>query len=515
MRRGYIACPHGRCRPQPIRLYDVARLPMSDPVTIPDSARDPSATPAPTVAVNTPRTEDEIEQEREARIDRIVRTAGDDDHSDEQVASQIEEIPAADAARVLTDLAPALAADVAEALDPKTAAAMLARMDPFVAAAVFTKMEAPEAAAVLDTMNPDDRVDILAHLAKDKHEAIVAEMEASHAADVRALEKYPPDTAGGVMTTEVTALYEHITVENAIQLLRRLHEELEQMFYVYVINRRGQLVGVLSMRDLILAKPTTHLSDIMIKGVRSVPATMDQEDVARLMQKYGYLAIPVVDAENRLLGLITIDDVIDIIQQEASEDVQRMFGAGAEERLTSPWHFSFKKRIGWLEVNLATAFLAAGVVGIFAKTIEALPILAAYQTIVSGMGGNAGAQAMAVSIRGIARGEVDRSLIKKILWREFLVGVFSGVVIGVTTGMIATFFNYTHHGVLLGFVIFVALLGNHINACMTGVAIPFVMKWLGFDPAQSATIFATTFTDCGGFFLCLGLAKMLMPYLKA
>src|SRR4051812_33854749 len=324
---------------------------MSDPSTTSDPQRDRGATTtAPTAsAVVAPRTEDEIEQEREARIDRIVRTAGDRDHSDEHVASQIEETPAADAARVLTDLAPALAADVAEALDPKTAAAMLARMDPFLAAAVFTQMEAPEAAAVLDTMNPDDRVDILEHLRPDKHEAIVAEMEASHAADVRALEKYPPDTAGGVMTTEVTALYEHITVENAVQLLRRLHEELEQMFYVYVINRRGQLVGVLSMRDLILAKPNTPLSQIMIKGVRSVPATMDQEEVARLMQKYGYLAVPVVDQDGRLLGLITLDDVIDIIQQEATEDVQRMFGAGAEERLTSPWHFSFKKRIWWLE----------------------------------------------------------------------------------------------------------------------------------------------------------------------
>jgi magnesium transporter len=166
-------------------------------------------------------------------------------------------------------------------------------------------------------------------------------------------------------------------------------------------------------------------------------------------------------------------------------------------------------------VNLGTAFMAAAVVGFFTDTIRALPVLAAYQTIVSGMGGNAGAQAMAVSIRGIARGEVDRSLIKKILWREFLVGAFSGIVIGVTTGIIATVFNYTQHGVMLGLVIFLALLLNHINACVTGVAIPFVMRWLGFDPAQSATIFATTFTDCGGFFLCLGLAKLFMPWLIA
>src|SRR5689334_7399805 len=191
-----------------------------------------------------------------------------------------------------------------------------------------------------------------------------------------------------MMTSQVTALYERITVDNAITLLRRLNEELEQMFYVYVINRQGHLVGVLSMRDLILAKPTSTLSKIMIKNVRSVPATMSQEEVSKLMRRYGYLAMPVVDDQKRLVGLITLDDVVEIIQREATEDMQKMFGAGAEERLTSPWQFSLKKRIWWLEVNLATAFMAAGIVSLFTNTIAAVPILAAYQTIVSGMGGN-------------------------------------------------------------------------------------------------------------------------------
>src|SRR5205085_10707842 len=148
---------------------------------------------------------------------------------------------------------------------------------------------------------------------------------------------------------------------------------------------------------------------------------------------------------------ITVDDVVDVIAEEATEDVQRMAGAGAEERLTSPWHFSFRKRIWWLEVNLATAFAAAAVIAIFNDTIKKVAILAAYQTIVSGMGGNAGAQAMAVAIRGIALGEVDRTLLKRILWREFLVGVASGIVIGVTTALIAVVFNYSNpYAIMLG-----------------------------------------------------------------
>jgi magnesium transporter len=255
------------------------------------------------------------------------------------------------------------------------------------------------------------------------------------------------------------------------------------------------------------------LNQFMRPNVTSVPATLDQEEVARVMRRNKYLAMPVVDGRNRLIGLITIDDVVDVISDEATEDVQKMAGAGAEERLASPWQFSFKKRVWWLQFNLLTAFMAAAVVSLFTRTIEALPILAAYQTIVSGMGGNAGAQAMAVSIRGIALGEVDRRLLKKILYRELIVGLLTGIVIGATTWAIATIFHYHEKGAILGFVIFIALVFNHINACLTGVAIPFVMKRLGFDPAQSATIFATTFTDCGGFFLTLGLAKVFIHWL--
>ena len=165
-------------------------------------------------------------------------------------------------------------------------------------------------------------------------------MDAEEADEVRELEQYPPDTAGGIMTTEVTALPEDLTVEQAIAELRRLNEELEQMFYVYVVDARGHLVGVLSMRDLILARPERTLAQIMRPNVVSVPATMDQEEVARMMRKYNYLAMPVVDDRNRLVGLITVDDVVDVMEEEATEDVQKMFGAGPEERLSSPWTYS-------------------------------------------------------------------------------------------------------------------------------------------------------------------------------
>ncbi len=428
------------------------------------------------------------------------------EHS-QRFAEQIEDVPAVEGAEVMHGLTPEQAADVAEYLDPTTAAHVLAEMDAADAAHVIEDMETPEASMVLAAMDPDDRVDILDLVTLKLHDELVAELGVEDREEVRQLEQYPPDTAGGIMTTDVTSLYEYISVDDAIHLLRRLSEELEQMFYVYVIDRRQHLVGVLSMRDLILAKPERRLRDIMIPNVRSVPATMDQEAVANLMRRYGYLAMPVVDERGRLVGLITHDDVVDVMEEEATEDVQKMFGAGAEERLSSPWQLSFRQRVWWLLVNLGTAFLAGAVVGGFEETLQQITMLAIYMPIVAGMGGNASAQAMAVSVRGLALGNVDRRLLRHVIHRELMVGLLTGVVVGVVTAGIALLWQ---GDASLGMVVGLALMINHTLACTTGAGIPFVMKALGFDPAQSATIFATTITDVVGFFGLFMLARLIM-----
>ena len=437
-----------------------------------------------------------------------------EDAESRDVAARIEEIPPSEGAAVLEDMTSADAAEVAEYLDPDTAGAILSEMDPAAAGLVLADMEPPEASMVVAAMDPDDAVDALEHVPAAQHDAILSEMEAEEAADVRLLEQYPPDTAGGIMTSEVTALPEDLTVEQAVSELRRLNEELEQMFYVYVVDSRGHLVGVLSMRDLILARPDRKLSGVMRPEVTSVPATMDQEEVARIMRRHGYLAMPVVDDHHRLVGLVTFDDAADVLEEEATEDVQKMFGAGAEERLNSPWRFSFKVRVWWLLVNLGTAFMAAAVVKGFDGTIERLTILAAFMPVVAGMGGNASAQAMAVTVRGLAMGRVDRKLLRHVLRREAIVGLLTGVVCGVVTAAVALLWygdatNRTS-SYALGAVVCLALIINHTLACVTGAGIPFLMKSLGFDPAQSATIFATTITDVVGFFALLGLAALML-----
>jgi magnesium transporter len=437
------------------------------------------------------------------------------DEPPQAIANRIEEISPADGAAELEKLEVDRAAEVTAILDPETAGTFLARMRPATAAVIITAMPPPEASMVLAAIDPDDRVDILEYVSGPLHEELMREFTPQDAADVRNLEQYAPDTAGGIMTTQVTSLSEDMTVEQAIADLRRLKEEMGQMFYVFVVDRRMHLVGVLSMRDLILSRPSLRLNQIMRPNVVSVPATMDQEEVARITRKYKYLAMPVVDARNRLIGLITVDDVVDVISEEATEDIQKMFGAGAEERLLSTWQFSFKKRVWWLQVNLLTAFLAAWVITRFDDVVQQIPVLAAYMGIVSGMGGNAGAQALAVAIRGIALGENSPSLLLRVLYREFVCGLLTGIAIGITTWAFAVsgIFGrslYNGHELQLGFVVCLALTLNHVNACVTGVSIPFAMKKLGFDPAQSATIFATTFTDCGGFFATLWLAKVIM-----
>lgn len=449
--------------------------------------------------------------EDESRLDQddqpVPRDAPDPPRD---IAQRIEDLPSEEAAGILSDLPPALAADVTEYLDPDTAAAVLTRTDFKHASTIITAMEPPEASMVLAAMSPDDRVDILEHIPRPLHDQLLGEMTLAEAEETRQLEQYPPDSAGGIMTPEVTALEESLTVEQAINELRRLNEQLEQMFYVYVTDRRGHLVGVLSMRDLIMSRADRRLSSVMRQNVLSVPVTMDQEEVARIFRSKNFLAMPVVDQRNKLLGIITVDDVVDVIAEEATEDVQRMFGAGVEERLSSPWHFSFRKRVGWLIVNLATAFLAGGVVSVFEPTISKLVVLAVYMPIVAGMGGNTSAQAMAVTIRGLAIGRVDRTLLRRVITREIVVGMLTGVVIGLITAAIALLWQGSP---ALGVVVGLALFINHTMASLSGATIPFVMRQLGFDPAQSATIFATTITDIVGFFTLLGLAFLFMNYL--
>jgi len=313
--------------------------------------------------------------------------------------------------------------------------------------------------------------------------------------------------ASPVTSPAALALPEASTVGDAVEAIRRHGDGAAGPYYVYAVDASERLVGVVSMRDLVLARPATPLARVMHRGVVGVAAADGPEAVARAFRRHRFVALPVVDDAGRLAGVVTADQVIDSIQREATEEVQQMFGAGAEESLSTPWHLSFRRRLPWLFVNLVLAALGASVVGFFEGTIGAWTVLAMYMPVVAGMGGNASAQAMAVAVRGIALGDADRVGLRRVVARELRVGAASGVVIGAAAAAVALALHHAH-GPLLGALVGASLLINHTAACAWGAAIPFLMKSLGFDPAQSATIFTTTLTDFLGFFTLLGLASV-------
>lgn len=322
-------------------------------------------------------------------------------------------------------------------------------------------------------------------------------------------QKYPPDSAGAMMSPDFTALSKNLTVEETIHQIRSLGKQ-GPFYYVYVTDEKNRLEGVLSMRDLVLADPHASIESIMLKEVVSVLAQTDREEVVKLASQYHYLTLPVVDNGRRLLGMIRSDELVRAAEEEVSEDIQKMFGAGGDEAALSPLFFSVKKRLPWLYVNLATAFLAAAVVGIFENTIARITALAVFLPVVAGQGGNAGAQTLSVMIRGLALGQVDKGVVRRVVWKEAYLGLLNGVSIGLVTALV----GYLWEGnPFFGLVIGFAMVANMAVACISGAGIPVVMRAFGWDPAQSSSIILTTLTDVVGFFSFLGLATLFQHLL--
>ncbi|MCK5828110.1 magnesium transporter, partial [Candidatus Bipolaricaulota bacterium] len=280
------------------------------------------------------------------------------------------------------------------------------------------------------------------------------------------------------------------------------------VYYAYAVDEDNHLIGVLSLRDMALADPNCSLHDLVIRDAVSVPVEADAEDVAHIFDKYNYLALPVVDHENKLLGVITFDDIIDVIREEATEDIYGLAGVPSEEGVDTTWWESLLLRLPWLYVRLLTALLAAFVVGLFEATIAKVAALAVLMGIIAGQGGSAGMQTVTIITRGMALGELDRGQGWKLLGKETLLGITNGILIGATVGLIA----YLWKGeLLMGIAVFLAMTVNMIVAGASGVAIPLLVRKMGKDPALVSGIFLTTITDVLGFALMFAIAIWLLP----
>ena len=415
-----------------------------------------------------------------------------------------------DIAEGMRDIPVAKIEGVLRALPKGRAAQVLSELPKDIQVRLFESIPITHLCDIVGEMYSDDAADVLGHIPAAKLREIMRGMSAPEAKQINDLLQYPEDTAGGTMQTEVIAVPEDLTIAEAIEMLRREEENLPNgIFYIYVVDAEYRLRGVLRVRDLLFSPPSRKIRDIMVPEVRSVSVHADQEEIARLFRSYGFSAMPVVDDFQRLRAVVTADDVFDIVEEEATEDMQRMVGLSGEESAETPWMHSVRNRLPWLFFNLGTAFLAGWVVSLFESTIAKYAVLAVFLPIIAGQGGNAGTQTLTIMVRSIALGELPENHHRAILFKEIIVGLLNGLAIGIIVGAVSWLWK---NDVILGVITFAAMVLNMIAAGMAGVVIPLGLKALRIDPALASAIMLTTVTDVVGFFLFLGLAAVVLTY---
>ena len=385
----------------------------------------------------------------------------------------------------------------------------LTELDSEVAASMLVDHPADELARLFQELPSDDAAALLDDLPDEVSDSVLDLMRRKESGEVQHLLEYADQTAGRIMNPNVFALAEDLTAGEAIKSLQQ-SREVEMVFYLYLVDQRRHLVGVLSLRRLLLVSPETPLQRIGTTDLISARVDMDQEEVAQLVASYNLLALPVVDDENKLVGIITVDDVIDVIKDEATEDIYRMAGVASDEHVSASARESWRKRLPWLGINLVTAILAASVVTFFQATINEVVALAAFMTIVASMGGNAATQTLTVVVRGIALGELTWSNSRKVLGKEALVGLGNGVLLG----LLGAGFAWLVVGNLyFGAILALAMVVNLLVAAVAATLIPIALRALKIDPALASAVFITTLTDMFGFFAFLGLATIFIRHL--
>lgn len=359
-------------------------------------------------------------------------------------------------------------------------------------------------------MQKDDIVDMLGEFPTWRRKEVINLMKKSDRQIITRLLQYDEESAGGIMTTAYIALHDDLTVAKGLEKIRQIGPRTEVIETIYVTNKQRQLIGSADLRDFLTSPKDRLIRSITDPHVISVTPETDQEEVARQVSKYDLKSIPVVSRTGQILGIITVDDIIDVIVDEYNEDILQMSGVSKEENLDTTLGESIRMRLPWLLVNLATAFLAAFTVTLFESTIAKVVALSSIMTIVSGMGGNAATQTMSILIRQLAAEEITFKEAIRPFCKELLLGVIDGAACGVVTAVIVIAMN---RNVWLGVVVFIAMIGNLLVAGIFGFLVPIIIKKLHADPAVASSIFITTATDVLGFFIFLGLATIFMPLL--
>ncbi len=456
----------------------------------------------------------EAPQNNLVEVRRILLTSKTEGRRRQSLLDFFTDIHAPDIAELLEALNPNEWLPVLGALDDITLAMALGELDVGYQSAILQALGPERVAGVLDEMGDDDLVDFLGDISPEEANDLLEMLEPQEAEDARGLMSYPDDTAGGLMTTEYIGLTRRTTVHDTIDLLRKLAPDAETAYYIYVVGAANTLVGVLSLRELLIATPEARLGEIMLTNIVKVEPLTDQEEVARTVAKYNLLAVPVVDRRNRMLGIVTVDDILDVIEEEASEDIYRLAAtsieAAAETRLSTPM-FRATRRLPWLIFLLFTSLLTASVVRSFGAAIESVVALAYFIPVLAGMGGNVGTQSLASTVRGLAVGDIEPDQLLQVLWNEIQVGVSLGAVLG---GLVA-FVAYVWQGLpVLGLVVGLAMSIIMVWAALIGSLVPLVFDRVGIDATVASGPFITTAIDITGLFIYFTLATSFLRLLQ-
>ena len=448
-------------------------------------------------------------QPREELVQAIVvniRQLFEEATSDE-VLARFRQVHPVDQGEALSSLSEDIRRLLLESLVASETAVILEELEPEDAVQIFHDVGNAELAGVLDQTSRDATADILQLLPEERQEAILELM--ADPQEVVTLLQYRQDTAGGLMTLDYPVVREGISTPNAIDQLRLLGPEAENINSLLVVDDDHRLVGSLSITRLALARPNTVIGDITDRETISVTDDTDQEECVRLMERYNLIRLPVVDHDGKLTGVILAEDMVDVVEEEATEDMYRMASV-AGERVMGPLGNSLRRRLPWLYINLATALFAGLMISFFESTITKVVALAIFLPVVAGQGGIGGTQTVTLVVRSMALGDVPRHLGFRLLAREVSLGLINGALLGLVVGLIA--YAWKGNGAL-GLVLGLAMLGNMLVAGLAGAGVPLLLRRLGMDPAVSSAVFVTTFTDVIGFLLFLGLAATFISYL--
>ncbi|WP_429885321.1 magnesium transporter [Geoalkalibacter halelectricus] len=395
--------------------------------------------------------------------------------------------------------------------DAETSAYVLSELDHAVGAQLLEQIDRETITEVLQEMPYDDAVDIIRNMPEELAEEILTIMQDEDSTEIEQLLQYDEYTAGGIMATEFFSLPEDMRVREAIAALQEA-KDVEMVFYVYVTDDYGHLVGVLSLRQLLTVAPDKQLKDIMIRDVIRVTTDTDQEEVAHLVARYNILAIPVVDEHNKLMGIVTVDDVIDVLREEATDDIFKMAGTREEELLYGFQAFKIARlRLPWLITNLFGGVITGYLMWLFKATLEEIIALVSFVPVITGMGGNVGGQSATIVVRGFATGRIDSSTLRQVFFKELRVGVIMGAVCGLVVGIVALIW---HGNPYLGLVVGLAMVTAMSVAASTGVLAPTFFKRIGIDPAIASSPFVQTANDITGILIYFGTATMFLSYLR-